>query len=129
MKTIKKLLKYSNGEDITWSVNDTDVPGEVDVTINLPGGSTKVVKVVRSDISTKLPNDVGFDYVTVNVDVVDSNANIALIQNEIMKVSNINKANYDMIYSSEFAMSVLLWIYKGIYIPPTDMILTEVINE
>ena len=126
---IKKLLKYSNGEDVTWSVNDSDVPGEVDVTINLPGGSTKVVKVVRSDISTKLPNDVGFDYVTVNVDVVDSNANIAFIQNEIMKASNINKANYDMIYSSEFAMSVLLWVCKGIYIPPTDMILTEVNNE
>lgn len=126
---IKKLLKYSNGEDVTWSVNDSDVPGEVDVTIKLPGGSTKLVKVVRSDISTELPNDVGFDYVTVNVDVVDSNANIALIQNEIMKASNINKANYDMIYSSEFAMSVLLWIYKGIYIPPTDMILTEVNNE
>lgn len=126
---IKKLLKYSNGEDVTWSVNDSDVPGEVDVTINLPGGSTRVVKVVRSDISTKLPNDVGFDYVTVNVDVVDSNANIAFIQNEIMKASNINKANYDMIYSSEFAMSVLLWVCKGIYIPPTDMILTEVNNE
>lgn len=122
---LKKLLKYGNGDDVKWTVNGT-AAGEVDVIISLPGGTTKTVQITRSDLKSKIPNDVDLDYVTIDVDSTNNVTDLVAIQNEILKVSNIGNADYDMIYSPEFAMSVLLWINKGIYVPPADMILTDV---
>lgn len=122
---IKKLLKYGDGDDIQWVVNGQESAGEVEVTVNLSSGATKTVKVTRTDIATEIPADADSENVTIDVDVKDV-PGLANIQNTLMEVSNIGKTDYDALHSPEFAMSVLLWVRKGVYVPPADMILTNV---
>lgn len=121
---IKKLLKYGNKNSITWEILAGDVAGPSDVIFTLPGGVTKTTSIVRTEISEELPADED-GYVKVNTDDVNLNPELENIQNDIIAASNISKSDFATIYSEEFAMSVLIWVNKGIYIPPQDMILTD----
>lgn len=121
---IKKLLKYGNKDSITWEIVAGDMAGPSDVVFTLPGGVTKTTSIIRTEISKELPADED-GYVKVDTDSVNLNPELENIQNDIIAASNISKSDFATIYSEEFAMSVLIWVSKGIYIPPQDMILTD----
>lgn len=121
---IKKLLKYGNKDSITWEILAGDMAGPSDVIFTLPGGVTKTTSIIRTEISEELPADED-GYVKVNTDSINLNPELENIQNDIIAASNISKSDFATIYSEEFAMSVLIWVNKGIYIPPQDMILTD----
>lgn len=121
---IKKLLKYGNKDSITWEIVAGDMAGPSDVVFTLPGGVTKTTSIIRTEISKELPADED-GYVKVDTDNINLNPELENIQNDIIAASNISKSDFATIYSEEFAMSVLIWVSKGIYIPPQDMILTD----
>ncbi len=121
---IKKLLKYGNKDSITWEIVAGDMAGPSDVVLTLPGGVTKTTSIIRTEISKELPADED-GYVKVDTDNINLNTELENIQNAVIAASNISRSDFATIYSPEFAMSVLIWVSKGIYIPPQDMILTD----
>lgn len=122
---IKKLLKYGNTDAVKWQVVGGDSPGETEVVLTLPSGNTKSVKVERFDIAKVLSADLEGE-VLIDIDAYYKIQNTAETQKVIAEASNLNIRNNNVLYSEEFAMSNILWLTKGVYVPPQDMHITIV---
>ena len=122
---IKKLLKYGNTDAVKWQVVGGDSPGETEVVLTLPSGNTKSVKVERFDIAKVLSADLEGE-VLIDIDAYYNIPNAAETQKVIAEASNLNIRNNNVLYSEEFAMSNILWLTKGVYVPPQDMQITIV---
>lgn len=124
---IKKLLKYGNLSTLTWVVLGDNTPGETDVVITLPTGNTKTVTINRVDISATLGAN-EFNVTELNSDLYDNVEDISEIQRAVAEASNLNIKNNTTLYSESFAMSVLLWVTKSVYVPPQDIVLTKIVK-
>lgn len=122
---IKKLLKYGNTDAVKWQVVGDDSPGETEVVLTLPSGNTKSVKVERFDIAEVLSVNLDGE-VLIDIDAYYNIPNAAETQKAIAEASNLNIRNNNVLYSEEFAMSNILWLTKGVYVPPQDMQITIV---
>lgn len=122
---IKKLLKYGNTGAVKWQVIGGDIPGETEVVLTLPSGNTKSVRVERFDIAKVLSANSN-DEVLIDIDAYYNIQNAAETQMVIAEASNLNIRNNSVLYSEEFAMSNILWLTKGVYVPPQDMQITLV---
>ena len=122
---IKKLLKYGNTDAVKWQIVGDDSPGETEVVLTLPSGNTKSVKVERFDIAKVLSANLDGE-VLVDIDAYYNIPNATETQKAIAEASNLNIRNSNVLYSEEFAMSNILWLTKGVYVPPQDMQITLV---
>lgn len=122
---IKKLLKYGNTDAVKWQVVGGDSPGETEVVLTLPSGNTKSIKVERFDIAKVLSVNLEGE-VLIDIDAYYNIPNAAETQKVIAEASNLNIRNNNVLYSEEFAMSNILWLTKGVYVPPQDMQITLV---
>ena len=122
---IKKLLKYGNTGAVKWQVIGGGIPGETEVVLTLPSGNTKSVRVERFDIAKVLSANSN-DEVLIDIDAYYNIQNAAETQKAIAEASNLNIRNNSVLYSEEFAMSNILWLTKGVYVPPQDMQITLV---
>lgn len=130
---ISKLMKYTANDIVSYELVDSTATGKTIANVTMSNGNVEPVNVMRYKLNEVLvPNADG--YVILNTSTVESAVlvfpgGMAGLSDVIARASGVDLGDSDMLGSLEFEVSLTLWILHEVFIPPTEITLTQITNE
>lgn len=130
---ISKLMKYKPSDVVSYELVDSTATGKTVANVTMSNGNVEPVVIMRYNLNEVLvPNAAG--YVILNTStfesaVLDFPGGMAGLSDVIARASGVDLGDRDMLGSLEFEVSLTLWILHEVFIPPTEITLTQITNE